>query len=164
MRSWLSGETKGAEENRDPSKGSGRILLIPSAPGTAPLQQPPHTAVLEEASGIQNMGLGTGWAVPPACRITTMLAGVGKRHSSTDEESPVAAISAVLAGSPSIPSLVLGLWQHHPAPRLLTPCIPARAEWAGERRRFGRARPGSHRVGCPAAELRQQLPAAGTAG
>lgn len=44
MRSWLSGETKGAEENRDPSKGPGRILLIPSAPGTAPLQ-PPHTVL-----------------------------------------------------------------------------------------------------------------------
>lgn len=44
MRSWLSGETKGAEENRDPSKGSGRILLIPSAPGTATLQLP-HTVL-----------------------------------------------------------------------------------------------------------------------
>lgn len=48
MRAWLSGENKREEENREPSKGPGRIPVIPSAPGkgpASPLQQPPHTVL-----------------------------------------------------------------------------------------------------------------------
>lgn len=81
---------------------------------------------------MRDVGLGTAWAVPSGCRIATMLAGVGKRHSSSDEGNPVTATPPVLAGCPSVPSLVPGLRQCPPSPSVLTLCIPARAEGAGE--------------------------------
>lgn len=77
-----------------------------------------------------------------------MLAVAGKRRS-----SPVTAIAPVLSSSPSIPSLVPGLWHHHPSAKLLTLCM-------GERCRFGRHDLAHTALGV----LRQQLPAAGTAG
>lgn len=158
VRAWLSGENKREEENREPSRGPGGIPLIPSAPGKGPASPsaaaPAHCAVLREASAVQDLGPGTGWAVPAGCRMATMLAVAGKRHSST-EESPVTAISPVLTSSPSIPSLVPGFW-HRIHQHGCSHCTSR----AGERRRFGRHDLAHTTLGV----LREQLPTAGTAG
>lgn len=66
-----------------------------------------------------------------------MMAGVEKHHSSIEEESPVTAVSSHHQSLYAIPGT--GALSGPPiTPPAHTVCIPARAEWGGERRRFGR--------------------------